>query len=481
MLFNTAAFGLFLLLVVSVDWAIRSQSIRESWRRRLRLTTLLAASYYFYACWDVRFLLLIGAVTLIDYLAARIIERIGAGRLRLQVVAVTVGLNLGLLGFWKYTDFFLRALGPVFALAHSSAGEPLGLLLPVGISFFTFQGLSYVIDVHRGQIAAERSLFRFALFIAFFPQLVAGPIVRASQLLPALERPITVDGDRFGRGVLLMLVGLAKKVVLADYLAANIVDRVFDLPGHYSSLEVLAAIYGYALQIYGDFSGYTDIAIGAALLLGVALPKNFDLPYRADGLRDFWRRWHISLSTWLRDYLYISLGGSRGGRLATQRNLLITMVLGGLWHGASYNFVIWGTLHGLALAVGRSLEVRRQRRRQRGEAGRRLPAWLRVLLTFHLVCALWVFFRADTLEAALSVFVQLTSLVPGTENLSWPVLALIAAGLFAHYFPRRWYRRFAEGFVQAPAFTQAATIVAVLYAVQVAAASGATPFIYFQF
>ena len=400
MLFNTPAFGVFLVLVCALYWAFAQFT-------RVRLGLLLVASLYFYACWDARFLLLIGGVIAIDYTAALLVARIASRQARLYVVAVAVGLNLGLLGFWKYAGFFSEVLAPLLSVVGLPRVGWLDIVLPVGISFFTFQGLSYVIDVYRREIPAERSLFRFALYIAFFPQLVAGPIVRAKDLLHQLDVRPRVDATRFGRGLWMILVGLAKKVVLADYLAANLVDRVFDLPTHFSSLEVLAAVYGYALQIYGDFSGYTDIAIGTALLLGFELPANFNFPYRADGLRDFWRRWHISLSTWLRDYLYIPLGGSRRGGLFTYRNLFITMLLGGLWHGASHNFILWGALHGAALSLERVVARYRdglplfaasaapvvvprgelwavappqlvRRRRQRW------PRWLRVIVTFHL-------------------------------------------------------------------------------------------------
>ncbi|MEQ9325064.1 MAG: MBOAT family O-acyltransferase, partial [Polyangiaceae bacterium] len=338
--------------------------------------------------------------------------------------------------------------------------------------FFTFQGLSYVIDVYRGDVEVERSPTRFALFIAFFPQLVAGPIMRASQLLPQLDDPQEVDAERFGQAVALMIVGLLKKVVMADYLAANLVDRVFDLPERFSSVEVLIGIYGYALQIYGDFSGYCDIAIGAALLLGIALPRNFDAPYRAASLREFWRRWHITLSEWLRDYLYISLGGSRGGRWRTYRNLFLTMLLGGLWHGAAYTFVIWGAFHGAGLAVERM--ARRATRV-------RLPRWAGVIVTFHAVCALWVFFRAETFAAAVRVFGQLGAGVWGVTNLTRPVVALVALGFVGHFLPDRWWERGLERFVRAPAAVQAALAVATLHLAQKAAESGAAPFIYFQF
>lgn len=468
MLFSTPAFGVFLVLVVTLYWALGGH------RARARRGVLLLASYYFYACWDVRFVALILAITLLDFVGASLVARLEHERLRWVTVAVVVGLNLGVLGFWKYIGFFVAALAPVARLAGAPPPPLVDVVLPVGISFFTFQGLSYVIDVYRRDVEAEPSLVKFALFIAFFPQLVAGPIVRASELLPQLERPNPVDSARFGRGLFLILGGLLKKVVLADYLAHNLVDRVFDLPSHYSSLEALAAIYGYALQIYGDFSGYSDIAIGSALLLGIELPENFDAPYRADGLRDFWRRWHISLSRWLRDYLYISLGGSRGGKWLTQKNLLITMVLGGLWHGASYTFLAWGALHGLGLVVGRLAS-------RESTIGWSAPRWLRVLLTFHFVAVLWVLFRAETFSGAFALLTQVVRLVPGSANLSWQVVVLMFGGLALHFVPRDLEKRLVDAFVRAPATAQAAATIGVFYAVGEVAATGAAPFIYFQF
>jgi alginate O-acetyltransferase complex protein AlgI len=459
MLFHTAPFGVFLVVVVTAAWALAD-------RPRARTGLLLIASYWFYASWDLRYAALIAAVTFVDFVGALWLSRL-VGRVRQALVSAVVGLNLGCLGYFKYANFFLENLGEEAALS---------ILLPVGISFFTFQGIAYVVDVHRGEAVAERDPFRFALFIAFFPQLVAGPIVRARELLPALrERFLRLDAERFGRALTLILLGLTKKVVLADYLAANLVDRVFDLPERFSSLEVLAAIYGYALQIYGDFSGYCDMAIGAALLLGIQLPENFDRPYAAEGIRDFWRRWHITLSTWLRDYLYVPLGGSRGGRWLTQRNLLITMALGGLWHGAAWTFVVWGVLHGLWLALGRSLS-----RRERA-AWARLPRWLRVALTFHGVAALWIFFRAESFERAGAVFVQLFALAPGVDNLTLPLVLVIAGGLFLHHLPRDWHERLRALVVRAPAVAQAALVIVAIELVGRIAGASPSPFIYFQF
>jgi D-alanyl-lipoteichoic acid acyltransferase DltB (MBOAT superfamily) len=468
MLFNTTEFGIFFAFVWVIYW------ILKPWRTA-GLGFLLVASLYFYACWDVKYLALLGFVTVFAWGSARLIESERFARWRRPLLIGVVVVNLGVLSFWKYLDFVLNNLHPVFAWLHRTPPKPLELMLPVGISFFTFQGLSYVVDVSQGKTRAEPSLFRFALYKAYFPQLVAGPIVRARDMLPQFEAPARLDAERFGRGLWLVLGGLLKKVVIADFLATHLVDRVFDVPVQYGSLETLAAIYGYALQIYGDFSGYTDIAIGASLMLGYDLLANFDLPYRAVSLQDFWRRWHISLSSWLRDYLYIPLGGSKGGRWQTHRNTMVTMLLGGLWHGASWNFVVWGGLHGVGQVVER---LWRDRGRNRW---RRWPDWLSGLVTFHFVCLCWVFFRADTFEGARQVLSQVTAAVPGHANLTGPVLGVLALGFGAHFLPRRWSGAAQTRFVQAPPFVQALGVVLALYLLRALSAAGNAPFIYYQF
>ncbi|HEY4121366.1 MAG TPA: MBOAT family O-acyltransferase, partial [Byssovorax sp.] len=370
MLFTTSKYAIFFAVAFTVSWTLASLARRLAPGSRAalwpRLGFLLAASYFFYAAWDWRYLPLIFGSSTVDFFLARAIaqtRRAGVdpaagARRRKRLLVVTVALNLGFLGFFKYWDFALdnalalRSLVTGAAPAITSA-KLLVLLPPVGISFFTFESMSYVIDVYRGDLEAHDSYFRYLLFVSFFPHLVAGPIVRPRDLLPQLEKPPVLTRGAAGEAMFLIAIGLVKKLVLSDQLATNLVDRVFQRPDAYSALEVLCGVYGYAAQIYCDFSGYTDIAIGSALLLGVRFPKNFDAPYKATNLADFWRRWHISLSTWLRDYLYIPLGGSRGAPWQTYRNLMLTMILGGLWHGANWTFVFWGFLHGLGLAVTR--------------------------------------------------------------------------------------------------------------------------------
>ncbi|MEX1287514.1 MAG: MBOAT family O-acyltransferase, partial [Acidimicrobiia bacterium] len=352
MLFPTVQFALFFVVVLTANWLLMRN--RPWWK-----ITMLAASYVFYGAWDWRFVGLIVVSTLANQAAAMAMGSTLDDRRRKRIIVAAVAGNLGLLGWFKYYGFFASSLVNLFAGFGVELPLPLlQITLPVGISFFTFQALSYVLDVYwRTQEPAAP--IDFAVFLAFFPQLVAGPIVRSSEFLPQLATPRDPRRIPAAEAFLLVGGGLFKKVVVATTLGTEIVDPVFAQPEAYSALEVLMATYAYAIQIYADFSGYTDIAIGVALLLGFRFPQNFDNPYSAATLRDFWRRWHMTLSRWLRDYLYIPLGGSRRGEAATYRNLMITMLLGGLWHGAAWTFVFWGALHGGWLAFERWLEQRR--------------------------------------------------------------------------------------------------------------------------
>jgi D-alanyl-lipoteichoic acid acyltransferase DltB (MBOAT superfamily) len=394
------------------------------------------------------------------------------------------------------------------------------LLPPVGISFFTFVALGYVIDVYRRQLEPHTSYLRFVLFVSFFPHLVAGPIVRARDLLPQLAAPPLLSREDGGEALFLVAAGLLKKVVLADQLGMQLCDRVFDSPHAFSALEVLAAVYGYALQIYCDFSGYSDIAVGSALLLGVRFPVNFDAPYKATSPVEFWRRWHISLSTWLRDYLYIPLGGNRRGRARRYLNLLVTMLLGGLWHGAAWTFVLWGLLHGLGLAathvvramgaqlrprtaptdraLGASHQVGASRAGPDGSAVAHAPAGPRALgsgrrlwrglgklagwmLTFHFVCVGWIFFRSPSVQGAAAVFRRLGSMTTDHANLPPVVLGLLALGLVSHLAPQRLYLTARTRFIALPAVAQGLVLFLVAVVLHEAASTAAVPFVYFQF
>jgi alginate O-acetyltransferase complex protein AlgI len=476
--FNSLSYFVFLAVVFVVYWT----TVRLRWFPSF---LLLVASYVFYGSWNRWYLLLIFTSSTVDWFCA--------GRLALSTEPVArkrwliflICYNLGILSVFKYFNFFMdsatslvRVAGLDLALPHSS------LILPAGISFFTFQSMSYAIDVYRREIEPEPSYLRYLTFVAFFPQLLAGPIVRAHDLLPALRNRPALTDEMGGRGLALIAIGLFKKVLIADYLAVNLVDRTFDLPYQFSSVEMLAGVYGYALQIYCDFSGYTDIAIGTALLLGIRFPLNFDAPYQSKNLQEFWRRWHISLSSWLRDYLYVSLGGNRGGRWKTYRNLLLTMLLGGLWHGASWNFVIWGALHGGALAVLRFWQERRDAAGLgpllRGRFGG-LGTPLAVFATFNFVCLAWVFFRAHGFGEARDVLARIFAFEGGTTNLTGPLLLVMGVGFATHFWPRAWFESGVRRFVALPAFAQAAGLVAMGFGLREVVQAKVVPFIYFQF
>ncbi len=387
MLFNSIEFVPFLLLVLlAYHLVVPPRFVRT------RKCVLIASSYLFYVSWNPYFGLLLAFSTGLDYLLALRMGVVQQRRTRVFLLMLSLFGNLGLLGFFKYGSFVLQNVEPLLG-ATASEGDFwfLELTVPVGISFYTFQTMSYSIDVFRGVQRPTRSLLDFALYVSFFPQLVAGPIVRAGTLLPQFERPTTPRAADVEYGLMRIAVGLGKKVVFADMLGTY-ADFIFASPGAHAGGEILLAVYAYAYQIYFDFSGYSDIAIGLARLFGVRIPENFNRPYLAASVREFWQRWHMSLSTWLRDYLYFSLGGNRRGTGRTATNLLITMVLGGLWHGASWNFLVWGTYHGLLLVVHRGMLHYRK-----PEASR-VPIVVRRLVTFHLVCFGWLLFRLPTLS-----------------------------------------------------------------------------------
>lgn len=501
--------------------------------RKVRLLFILGASYVFYAHWDWRFLPLIWGSSTADFFLARAIHNAKTPRSKRIWLIGTVMMNLGVLGFFKYFNFGVDTLQTALgALSLPTFDAALRVALPIGISFFTFESMSYVIDVYRGEIEPDWTYSEYLSFVAFFPHLVAGPIVRPRDLLPQLAGPPRFNAHEASEGLFLIALGLTKKIAIGDYLALNLVDRVFDAPLMYSSLEVYAATLGYALQIYCDFSGYTDIAIGSALLLGIRFPLNFNSPYKAHNVVDFWRRWHISLSTWLRDYLYIPLGGNREGHRRTYLNLFITMVLGGLWHGAAWTFVVWGALHGAALAANKwfaeRLEARRLARLGQAETKAASPAgspiepepaiaheqaraedphhappaalvnrahppspprapthpWIhaaKVLLTFHFVCACWIFFRSGTFDEAQLVYFQLSRLTTHHPNLAPSVLAVLAIGILGHYVPERLFVRSRETFVRMPAPLQGIALFAVAVVLRRMASTDAVPFVYFQF
>jgi len=463
MLFPTVQFAIFFPIVLAISWWLMP-------RPSLWKPFIIVASYIFYASASWRFVFLLGGVTLGNQLAAVLIARTEDERQRRLLVGGAVALDLGVLGVFKYYSFFVQQFADVFA--HVGLGAPLPLItiaLPVGVSFYTFQAISYVVDVKR-RLVKPASLIDAAVYLSFFPHLVAGPIVRAREFLPQLSMPRNPNRVAVGSGLALIALGVVEKVVIADYLARAIVEPVFAVPQAYTGPNLLLAAYGYAAQIYCDFSGYTNIAIGLALLLGYVFPQNFRSPYRATGFRDFWRRWHMTLSRFLRDFLYIPLGGNRGGRLATYRNLMITMILGGLWHGAAWTFVLWGAFQGAGLVTEHAL------------GGRiRAPAWLKWFVTFHLIVFGWILFRSESLHLA-GVFLSRLATIGAPTLWTAPVVGAIVVVIGLQLIPEKPLERFQVRIERLrPALLAVGLAIVILFAAATVPSQGVPPFIYFRF
>lgn len=464
--------GFFLFLFLGF-LAVYSLVYRHNRLKNIYLT--LFSIYFYYKSSGLYFILLF-ITAVVDYNLARQIARSANNRRRLLFLVFSLVANLGMLVYFKYTNFFLGIVHDIIQRPF----DPLNIFLPVGISFFTFQSLSYTIDIYRRNIEPVKNLSEFAFFVTFFPQMVAGPIVRASVFLPQVRKTPFVSRADFGKAIFLICIGLFKKAVISDYISINFVDRIFDNPTLYTGLENLFGVYGYALQIYCDFSGYTDMAIGIALLLGYRLPVNFDSPYQSGSITEFWRRWHISLSSWLRDYLYISLGGNRKGKIRTYINLMITMLLGGLWHGAALQFVIWGALHGIGLAfekfVNSIFKIPKTR-------------WTRalgIILTFHFVCFSWLFFRNDTMlnvQAMLSqIFNSFHPEIFGEFVSGYPyIILLMVVGFVLHFTPSRMQDFAQNQVVRSPFALKLAYLLVIIFIVIQIKSSEIQPFIYFQF
>lgn len=473
MIFNS---GIFLWLFAG--FILVYLLLQKKTTARLLFVTLF--SYYFYYKSSGMYFFLLAVVTVSDFFIARLMAHTVVHWRRKVLVALSLTINLGLLAYFKYTNF----LGEVVASLMGGTFTALDIFLPVGISFFTFQSLSYTIDVYRGQIRPLANLLDYAFYVSFFPQLVAGPIVRARDFIPQIRRPLFVSQEMFGRGVFLIVGGLLKKAVISDYISVNFVERVFANPTLYSGVENLMGIYGYALQIYCDFSGYSDMAIGLALLLGFRFPANFDSPYKSASVTEFWRRWHISLSSWLKDYLYISLGGNRKGRVRQYVNLIITMFLGGLWHGASWNFVLWGMLHGVALTLHKAWMFFVGRPKKWRPSG--IRRFLGVVVTFHFVCLCWVFFRQADFSSAMAMLGQvfttfrpqvLPQLLEGYPE----VFGLMVLGYILHFLPSAWEGVACRAVTRLPLVGKALLVVASIWLVIQVKGADVQPFIYFQF
>lgn len=528
LLFNSGLFlGLFLAFFVGYIL------IRRTFRLRL-LYTVVFSLFFYYKSSGLFFLLLV-ATTIVDYFLARLIAKEEQPFRKKFYLSISVMANLGVLAYFKYTNFFIDSVNQL----SGSEFHMRSIILPVGISFFTFQSISYIIEVYRKEIKLADKFLDYVFYISFFPQLVAGPIVRAKDFIPQIYGKVHLKKAHVNEALLLIIGGLIKKAVISDYISSNFVDRVFDAPNSYSAIENLLATYGYAIQIYCDFSGYSDMAIGLALLLGYRLPINFDVPYQSASITEFWRRWHISLSTWLRDFLYISVGGNRKGTFAgyffpslffigviiwgiyfyetsqiplylgigsmllflatilfakkskralfTNFNLLTTMLLGGLWHGASLRFILWGALHGLALAFHKLfMEIFPKMENT--------PRWWKatwhvfsVLITFHFVNFCWIFFRAKDFETALAIIYNIAAIE--WDPAKWgvlvtaykPVMILLLVGFVWHFLPKSLVRRMGQIFSTSPLYIKAAILGLVFWLVYATASTGPQPFIYFQF
>ena len=458
----------------------------------IRNIYLLLVSWFIYYQMNGTFLALLAFSCFSNYGFGLLI-----GKYRIKVwMILAVGFNLFILSYFKYAYFFTESynrlfesdvvvinwLARFFNLFVEDALDTQSILLPIGISFYTFQAISYVVDVYKQRVDHVRNVLDFSFYLSFFPQLVAGPIVRAASFIPQLYQKYQLSKEEFSHSIYLIGKGLFKKMVIADYLAINFIDRVFDAPQAYSGLENLMSVYAYSIQIYCDFSGYTDIAIGLALIFGFKIPVNFNAPYQATSLTDFWHRWHISLSLWLKDYLYIPLGGNRKGSVRTQVNLLITMLLGGLWHGANLRFLIWGAVHGLGLVVEKAV-------RKLMGAKNHLKRWqefLSIFVTFQVVSIAWVFFRADDFQVIAKMMSQLKyHFIPNKLNTFvegyLPVLAVFTLGLVLIWFPYKQKEKIRGLFISAPYLLQGLLIVCILLIIAFVSRSGLQPFIYFRF
>ena len=475
MLFPTTDFAIFFCLVFLGHWWLNHNP-------RVWKPFMIAASYVFYGWWNWRYVFLLAAVSVITQVSAIAVDRQRQPERRTVALALGVAATIAPLLYFKYYGFFTVNVTNAATTFGLHVAPPLiQVVLPVGVSFYTFMAIAYVVDIYRGDFEIA-SWVDLLLYLSFFPHLVAGPIVRPNELIPQLvvrrdPRHIDVAGAMW-----LILGGLFKKVVIANYLAGAIVDPVFGDPARHSSPEAIIGIVAYAVQIYCDFSGYTDIAIGVAKLLGFRFPQNFDRPYSARSVQEFWRRWHMTLSRWLRDYLYIPLGGNRKGMSRTYLNLMITMLLGGLWHGAAWHFVVWGGLHGAYLAVGHWKDGKRAAGQLAEPPDTVLVHWMQRIATFTLVCIGWALFRADSVATALALLARtVTAWGLPSPLVTTPVLLAISAGLVTQFVPHRPAERLKAALSQLRPVPLGVTVAVVLFLITTLGPRGVAPFIYFQF
>lgn len=471
MLFPTLEFALFFTVVFYLSWEL---VFYNSYRKLF----LLLASYFFYATLDIRFLPILILSPTLNFLFGLWIGVEEDPKIKKYILTFTVAANLLLLGVFKYYDFFAGGLVEVMNRLGVAADWQndvfMNFVLPLGISFFTFQGISYLVDIYRKELTYKNSLLDVLLYISFFPHLVAGPIVKASEFIPQLKQAPKPTQIPFLFSIVLILLGLFKKTVIANYLGVDIVDPVFENPTAHGNLDMIFAVYCYAVQIFCDFSAYTDMAIGLAYLLGYQFPLNFNQPYRATSLKDFWNRWHISLSRWLKEYLYIPLGGNRISEKRTYQNLLITMGLGGLWHGASWNFIIWGLLHGIGLALERHFKRDKE-----------ITSWAKkathAFLVFNFVCFAWIFFRAESFTKSYEVLLQLFDFSKPFVKVTPFYLGLFLLGMSFHFVKplRSW--QINDRLLKLPAFAYAFVFAIMITVITALMPEGIAPFIYFRF
>jgi alginate O-acetyltransferase complex protein AlgI len=499
MLFNSLDYLVFLAVTFFVFWGLRYSGlerdvqqggrlvVRGAWPR---LGVFFLASCAFYMAWNPYYILLMFSSIVVDWVAGYAMGTTKQRSIKTLWLVISLIANLGLLGVFKYYNFFASTTEQALTLFGARIEIPLlDVLMPVGISFYTFQSLSYTIDVYRGRYPYERNLLRFAFYIIFYPHLVAGPIVRAAEFLPQVERPPWLTRERVGHGLFLIVLGLVKKVIFADFLSVGIVDRVFDDPSLFTSTEVVIGLYAFTLQIYCDFSGYTDVARGSAMLFGFDLPENFDRPYQATSVADFWRRWHMTLSTWLRDYLYYPLGGSKHGTARTYFNLWLTIFLIGLWHGGSsrpdtagslWTFVIYGNLQALMVVTNRAWSSFREKRGWTAPD----PWWINaiaIFFTMQFVVFSRILFRATDLDNARDVAMKIfegTTSVAQVDGDVWRVLVL---GFFLHYVPRTQLEWLRARFMSLPAWGQGLALAGAGAVIMLFVTGEVVPYIYFQF
>jgi len=470
MLFNT---GLFLVLFTA--FLLLYHAVKG--HRKLKALIVIAFSLYFYYKSSADCVFILAGVCLSDYLLGLWLDRTGRRWLRRLIVGINVAVNLGMLVYFKY----INLIGSALASIAGSSFDPLDVILPAGISFFTFRSISYMVDIYRGQLKSCRNFLDYAFFLTFFPPLLAGPVVRAKDMLPQIASGGQPSRDMTSEGLFLIMTGLIKKVVVADYISSNFVDRIFDNPLLYSGFENAMGCIGFTIQLYCDFSGYSDMAIGLALLLGYRFNDNFMAPFKSQSPSEFWSRWHISLSTWLRDYIYIPLGGNRKGTARTYANNFATMLIGGLWHGAAWKFVFWGAMHGAGLAVHKAA---------RPWLGRLGDSWpvkaLSWTVTMALVAALWVFFRADSWSDSWTVLGSLAGdyspakiAAFASARMLW--LILMATIIVAHCLPTAFWDKAAAWFVRTPWLVKLLIFISVVQLVLELRGESVAPFIYFQF